>query len=307
MLKQIAKFFYNLLPLKKYLFFLVRKLFLPTQNLYQHLTFKGIFKVPVGNKKIKIFHTGTILENQLFWKGLEGYEPNSLKIWLKLSEMSNIIFDLGANNGIYSLLAKSKNPASTVHAFEPVERIYKLLKKNVSINDFDITCHNKAISNTDGMGFFFDDDEEITTSVNVNMSLSEAASYKGVDEETLHRVETEIITLDTFIKEGNIPKIDLMKIDVELHEPEVFDGFAENLKKFKPVLIIEIIRDYVGASLHEKLSGLGYNYFFINEPYGGVDHPIKGEAYQKVDTLTGGRYGNYLFCSNDIVDELKLV
>ena len=307
MLKKIIKFLYNLIPFRKYLFILIRKLHVPSQNLYQHLTFKVTFEVFSGNKKFKIYHTGTIIENQLFWRGLEGFEPNSLKIWAKLCKTSDLILDLGANSGIYSLLAKSENPSSTVHAFEPVERIHKILENNASINDFDITCHNKAISNSDGIGFFFDDEEEITTSINVNTTLAEAAIYKGVSEETLHFVEIETITLDTFIKENKISKIDLMKIDVELHEPEVFEGFKENLEKFKPTLVIEIVRDYIASSIEEKLSGLGYNYFYINEPYGGIDHPIEGSSYQKVDSLKEGRYGNYLICRNDIADELSLL
>ena len=223
-----------------------------------------------------------------------------------MCKTSKVILDLGANSGIYSLVAKSVNPSSKIHAFEPVDRVFKILKKNVSKNDFDITCHKKAVSNKDGIAFFYDDNEEFTQSVVVNMDLSETAIDRKVEEKTLHRVETETITLDTFIKENDITKIDLIKIDVETHEPEVFEGFKDNLEKFKPTLIVEIIRDHVALSLQETLSVLGYNFFYINEPFAGEDIEVEGFAYQKVDSLIGCQHGNYLICTNAIKEKLNL-
>ena len=133
MIRKIIKFVYNFIPFKKYLFLFIRSLYIPKQSLYQHLTFKGIFRVALENSNFKIYNTGTFIENQLFWKGIDGFEPNSLKIWIKLCRMSDVIFDLGANTGIYSLIAKSEKPTSTVYAFEPVEMVYTILSKNSSI------------------------------------------------------------------------------------------------------------------------------------------------------------------------------
>ena len=69
-----------------------------------------------------------------------------------------------------------------------------------------------------------------------------------------------------------------------------------DIKKFRPTLIVEVIRDYVAASLQEHLSELEYNYFYINEPFGGGDYDctIHSDAYQRVKTLINCKYGNYL-------------
>ena len=305
-LKIIFKSFYKIIPFKKFLFLLTKTIYDPPQTIYRHLAFKGVFSLPYKDKKIKIYHTGTFIENQIFWKGVDGYEPNSLKIWIELCKTSKTIFDLGANTGIYSLLASAANPHSIVHSFEPVERNYKVLKKNISLNGFNINCHNKAVSEEDGISFFIDDYEEFTSSVIVNEGLSDIAKGRGVEEDSLQKVETEIITLDSFIKQNNISQIDLMKIDVETHEREVFKGFKINLEKFKPTFLVEIIRDYVASYLDERLSGFGYNYFYINEPFGGEVYKTKGPSYQKIGRLEGGKFGNYLICEDHIVERLGL-
>jgi len=224
---------------------LIKSIYTPSQNVYQHLTFKGIFKVFSGTNNFKIINTETIIENQLFWKGLDGFEPESLKLWARMSKNADVIFDLGANSGIFSLISKSENPNSKVYAFECVERVFEVLEKNIAINNYDVSCYMQAVSSEDGVGYFVDDDEAFTNSVVVNMDIEETASGRGVDPGELHKVKTELIKLDTFIEQNNIKKIDLMKIDVETHEPEVFEGFQKYLKDFKPTLLVEIIRDRV--------------------------------------------------------------
>lgn len=297
-MKKTIKFIYNFIPLKKYIFLFLRSFYIPKQNLYQHLTFKGFFRVALENGDFKIYNTGTLIENQLFWKGINGFEPNSLKIWIKLCRISDVIFDIGANTGVYSLIAKSENPTSTVYAFEPVERVFTILSKNFAINRFNVSHHMKAISDKDGQGMFYDNDEEHTLSVVLNVDRS--------DEQYLHKVHVKTIKLDSFIEHHNIQNIDLLKIDVETHESEAFNGFKKYLKIYKPTIIVEIIREHVASSLSEQLSGLGYNYFYINEPFGGVDIEVDGDAYQKVDSLVNCRYGNYLACSDKMALYLGL-
>jgi FkbM family methyltransferase len=306
-LKKIAKSLYSFIPFKKYLFLLIKSIYMPSQNVYQHLTFKGIFKVFSGTNSFKIVHTETIIENQLFWKGLDGFEPESLKLWARMSKNADIIFDLGANSGIFSLISKSENPDSKVYAFECVERVFKVLERNISINNYDVSCHMQAVSNKDGIGFFIDCDSDFTNSVMVNVGMEETADARGVESGELHKVPTELITLDTFIEQNNIQKIDLMKIDVETHEPEVFEGFQKHLKDFRPTLLVEILRDRVASSLEKEFADLGYVFFYINEPFGGREYEVEGEIYQKVDTLIGGHFGNYLVCSPEKAQELNLI
>ena len=90
-LKIIFKSFYKIIPFKKFLFLLTKTIYDPPQTIYRHLAFKGVFSLPYKDKKIKIYHTGTFIENQIFWKGVDGYEPNSLKIWIELCKTSKTV------------------------------------------------------------------------------------------------------------------------------------------------------------------------------------------------------------------------
>ena len=107
-------------------------------------------------------------------------------------------------------------------------------------------------------------------------------------------LETEVttITLDSYLRERKITVVDLVKIDVETHEPEVLSGFIEGLTQFRPVLLIEILNEDVGKRVEAIVQKLGYRYFNIDEK-GGIretEHIGKSDFY------------NYLLCDNNTVN-----
>ncbi len=236
-------------------------------------------------------HYGFEIENEIFWRGLEnGWEKVSVGLWIQLCDRSNIIFDIGANTGVYSLIAKAVNPDARVFAFEPVARVFDKLIKNCNLNKFDITCYQKAVSNFTGKAVIFDTGEDHILSVTVNKNLQSPSL--AVKESVI-----ETVTLRQVVEENKLTKIDLMKIDVETHEPEVLEGFGEYLKGFRPTLLIEVLNDEVGARVGELTRGLGYLYFNIDE----------NKGIRQVDKVAHSDYYNYLICSNEIAQQLKLV
>jgi hypothetical protein len=105
------------------------------------------------------------------------------------------------------------------------------------------------------------------------------------------------MTLDTYIKKSDIDKIDLIKIDVETHEPEVLEGFEFFLQKFKPSILIEVLNDEIGSKIQKAVSNLGYLYFDIDEN-GGV---------KQVSSIKRSSYYNYLLCLPDVASDLNLI
>ena len=49
--------------------------------------------------------------------------------------MSDVIFDIGANTGIFALVSGAANPKARIFAFEPVSRVFEKLKGNVALNE----------------------------------------------------------------------------------------------------------------------------------------------------------------------------
>src|ERR1035437_3251001 len=290
-MKKIVKKLYDAIPFKKQLFSVI-KIFKPGPAIYKHLHFKGIIKVKVDDSHyFKMHHYGYQIENELFWNGLTGgWEKVSLGLWMKLCKNADVIIDVGANTGIYSLIAKAINKNSLVYAFEPVERVFKKLEENNSLNGFDVHCFPTALSNTTGTATIYDIKSEHVYSVTVNKNLNTP------DIESI-KTEIQTITLYVIIEKNNLTKIDLSKIDVETHEAEVLEGFSKYLKKFHPTILIEILNDEVGANVQKIVSDLDYLYFNIDENAG----------IRQVTSITKSDYYNYLLCSKETAKELSLI
>jgi hypothetical protein len=75
-----------------------------------------------------------LIQRQLYFWGT--YEADCCNLWVKLAAKSKVIFDLGANVGLYSLLAAEANPRSSITAFEPTIEMVDLCLTNISLNSF---------------------------------------------------------------------------------------------------------------------------------------------------------------------------
>src|SRR5690554_1839034 len=108
-MKKTLKKLYKLLPFKKQFYRFIKLFGTPKKGIYQHLHFVGNINVKTDkDKSFKIRHYGYEVENEIFWNGLfGGWEKVSLSIWAELCENSEVIFDIGANTGVYALIAKT--------------------------------------------------------------------------------------------------------------------------------------------------------------------------------------------------------
>lgn len=287
----IIKRLYDLFPFKKQAFLVMRCLYHPSQPLYQRLNFNGSFQVNFSSGRFKLQNYegyDHVIENEIFWNGLTGgWERTSLALWIELCKSSNTIIDIGANTGIYSLVAKAVRPGSSVFAFEPIPRIYRQLQTNIRLNGFDIYGSNVAVSNRDGVQKIFDG----TGGHTYTASLTRGFDQNNVD------LDVQTTKLSTFIREQHLSAIDIMKIDVEMHEFEVLQGMEEFLSIMKPTLLIEILTPELGERIGQLLSGMGYNYYGIDE----IKEPIR------VESLCGGSCRNYLICSPETGRKIGLV
>ncbi len=290
-MKKILKALYQGIPFKRELFSVIKSFWVPPESIYRHLHFKGIINIPVKQSvAFRINHYGFQIENEIFWAGLSnGWEKESMGLWIKMCESSEVIVDIGANTGIYALIAKAINREAKVIAFEPVKRVYSKLLENIELNDYDIFAYEQAVSNSDGKALIYDTADEHTLSVTVNKNTRAPGTV-------VLETEIETITLNTFIEKNGLKKIDLLKIDVETHEPEVLQGFSVYLSLFRPTMLIEILTDDIGQRVEKLVEGLGYLYFNIDEN-GGI---------RKLDHIVKSDYYNYLLCNQEYADKLGL-
>jgi FkbM family methyltransferase len=205
-------------------------------------------------------------------------------LWIELVKDAEVIFDIGANTGVYSLIAKSLNSSARVYAFEPVKRVFQKLEENNRLNDFDIICIEAAASNSDGAAIIYDTSSEHIYSVTVNQNLN-------ADDVKVIPTKIDVVRLDTIIEQEKVTKIDLIKIDVETHEAEVLEGMGEYLEKFNPIMLIEILNDEVGQKVEALVKNKNYSYFNLNEETGSI---------RRVNKITKSDYYNYLLCPENV-------
>lgn len=292
-IKKIFKAIYNAIPIKKQIFHAYLSVLPspPPEYILKHLHFKGKFKVQVEDQFFYMYHYGFQIENEIFWKGIKGgFEKVSVQTWIRLCKDSNYVLDIGANTGLYALIAKTVNPMAKIYAFEPVKRVFDKLMYNCSLNKFDINCENIAISNFDGTAVIYDTPSEHIYSVTINKNLNPPNQVV---------IPTEVCTkkLSSFIEKENLQSIDLMKVDVEHHEAEVLEGMEGYLHKFHPSMLIEIVDEEVAKRIENFLKGMDYLFFDINEQ----DSP------KIVKALTKSSKYNYLICNQIVAKRLKLV
>lgn len=233
--------------------------------LYKHLYFRGVFSVRAKDTpRFLLYHPGNIIENEIFWRGLYGsWESDSLRIWAALVEHSEEVLDVGANTGVYSILAKAVKPQVVVHSFEPNSKYYPVILKNSKINRFDIKAYKYGLGDSDREGLIED--------------------YSG--EEGF--IKASLRSIDSLITDCTIRKVDAMKLDVEFFELEVLRGFSKYIQSHRPAIIIEVLNDDVGKSIDEIVSGLGYLKYNISE---------RGSIRQ-TELVLKSDYWNYLLCT----------
>jgi FkbM family methyltransferase len=294
--KRILKKIYRLLPFKKEVYSFLKLFWTPPHAVYKHLHFTGVFRVRVAdNKSFRIRHYGNEIENEIFWKGLKGgWEKKSMKLWMQLCKDAKVIIDVGANTGIYSLAAKATNPAAAVYAFEPLHRILLKLQHNNNLNHYNIKCIEKALSNTEGDHIIYENYNPHVNAATLDRHTAIAYGRGQLNKETIIKTTT----LDNVIESENLPAVDLVKIDVETHEPEVIAGFKKFLPRFKPAFLVEILMDKVGEKLQQVFDSLGYLYFNIDD---------KNDTIRQVQSLRQSDYFNYLICTREKAVQLGLL
>jgi FkbM family methyltransferase len=215
------------------------KFFKSTINLVGN---KGLGKNPIGKftKKFLVNNckTNEILvngykmlldENDVMHLSLFDYEPIETEIVKTNVKKNDIVVDIGANIGYYTLLM-AKNHAS-VFSYEPEPHNFDLLKKNVILNNFssNTQLHNKAVSN------FFGTSKLILSDYSTGQHRLDNNRFgtKSIDVEVI-KIEFD--------------KLDFAKIDVEGTELNVLRGMKilpnKMLIEFSPVNLKEHGSDF---------------------------------------------------------------
>jgi len=217
------------------------------------------FSTNIFNKDVKFVNLAnqpTYIQSRVL--RIKSKEPETID-WIAGINPQEILFDVGANIGIYTVAAGVRN-IKTI-CFEPHAGNYNVLCQNISINNFDhCVAYNLGLSNNYSFG-----------------SLGIKNYYPGIADNVVGKFMEQqhgIVTkdLDGIIQTQHLPQPDHIKIDIDGHEEKFYQGAKQTLSKCKSILFeIENQYDYIVSEILDmgfnlvgkhKRNQYEYNYIF---------------------------------------------
>ncbi len=200
------------------------------------------------------------------------FEGEELKAISNLVKDGSTIFDIGANIGWYSLNFAKKFKSADIYAFEPVPKTFNYLTSHLAMNN---------ATGVRPYNFGFSDEAKDVDIYFYPEGMGNASLVNLSENPSVETVKCKFITVDSFVKENNVPKVDFIKCDVEGAELFVFKGAIETLKRDKPAVFTEILRkwsakfNYHPNDILDLFSDIGYDCYIIKgntlEKFGKVD------------------------------------
>jgi FkbM family methyltransferase len=182
-----------------------------------------------------------ILENGCFDQGEVRLALDMLQLRRKHYGDGAIAIDCGANIGVHSIeWAKLMTGWGSVLSIEAQERVYYALAGNIAINNcFNAIAVHGAVSSESGVLQIPVPNYLVPSSFG-SLELRERPGneYIGQKIDYTNLVNVRKVALDEF----NLPRCDLIKIDVEGMEMEVLAGAARLIERNHPIMLIEKIK-----------------------------------------------------------------
>lgn len=196
------------------------------------------------------------------------YEPHVTHVLLNLLRENTHFLDIGANIGYFSLLAATRCPQGRVFAVEPDPQNFRLLSASVALNGLQerITAVQTAASDEDG----------VATLSDLGNAKNRGARFTAKTRAALEAQVHGAAPTFTEVRMARLARlfadecIDVVKMDVEGHEPPALRGAEGLLRACKPAILLEFspgnIINIVGESPEAPLNflrDLGYHWQII--------------------------------------------
>jgi FkbM family methyltransferase len=172
------------------------------------------------------------LSNRMDWFNYFSMPDDGFKNLLLNLKKDFIVFDIGANIGTTVMPFAKKCETGFVYAFEPNPDTVNLLNNNLGLNNFEnIEIYNLGLGNNPGNKKLY--------RINENNFGMDRIMSTGIQKQ-FPAFDITISTIDLFVKEKQIKRIDLIKIDTEGYETEIIKGGINTIREFHPLLFIEL-------------------------------------------------------------------
>jgi len=190
-----------------------------------------------------------------------------------------VVLDVGANVGLYASAVKRIRPHARVFAFEPNPAAYARLQEAAAAHDFEAL--NRGCGSEAGERLIYD----YTDAQGSGHASLHAEVFRDVHRAEATATPVHLVTLDDFVAERGLERIDLLKIDTEGNELDVLRGATRTLEAGRVRLVQFEFNEMNAVSrsffrdFREVLSGFTFHRMLPDglvalEPYRAVDCEI---------------------------------
>jgi len=231
---------------------------------------RGYGDFELAGESLRFHEIGSAPHDWWAWKMHDNiWESSVIAFFAQATRPGDVVFDIGAHTGPYSLLAaRLVGPNGWVHAFEPDPVARSLLERNIATNQVaNITVVPLAIGAEDGWASL-----EAGRSGELGDSGTIARPIAAEAEDV-----TQVVSLQTYCREHGVQP-SVIKIDVEGAEADVLADSATAILKRTRVVLVEIhdaaLRERGSGpdELVNRLSSLGGDLRKIDERWPGNHH-----------------------------------
>lgn len=197
------------------------------------------------------------------------YEPTVQAYFKEYIKEGDVAMDIGANMGAHTLyLSKLVGNPGFVYSFEPFEKPRTYLEEIIKLNQ----CRNVIVSPL----AIWDSASQIYLHKQINGILSWVSDSPKLGDCTFRvnvsRINT--VTLDEFVYNEAIPRVDFIKMDIDGAEKKAIFGMKVILEKYRPVIIIEC-HDFDGFNFcSQYISDFRYEIKEFFDPPKDEKHPF---------------------------------
>jgi FkbM family methyltransferase len=209
-------------------------------------------------------------------------ETEQLHSFLRLLREGDVVWDVGANMGVYSMLAgKIVSTTGRVYCFEPERRLQRILKANRLVNKLGdrVVIVPLALGSTTGKAVLY----ESAVTMGTHSLVKRFDDYRSKDK----AIQIEISRADDLVGQSILPPPNAIKIDVEGAEFDVCEGLKGLMESAPPrVIFLEVHPALLGnfgrstEDLRSLLTGYGYEI---------ADCGSRGTEYYWMATRNGER------------------
>jgi FkbM family methyltransferase len=215
------------------------------------------------------------------WTGLRSGR-HEVSFILSLLEPGMIFFDVGTNAGLFAISAAKKISGKGVFAFEPCSSTCELLKRNLLLNHLaDVNVVQKALGDSVGEGV-------LQINARGRDGLNTLGKAIHPESRVVGHEDVRITTVDVFMRDHNVPRVDVMNVDIVGAELLLFRGARDLLERTDaPLILYECGLLTKGFGYHPVetlwlLESCGYTLLLLNSQTGEISDPKPDYQYDSM-------------------------